>query len=141
MEEAVRRAHNVAFADHWGAIPKTPERWADQQGARSFHPTMSPVTFSTDSGLDPAESVDGYALCGQWGEGELHVSLPATRGRARHEGLAAAFLEGSWRQRNVADTGCLIYRLTPPAPPVQAASTSAGFKAVLTWTVYRGCLD
>lgn len=75
VEEAVRRAHNDAFADHWGAIPKTQERWADQQASRSFRPTMRRIILSTDTGLDSAERVDGYALCGEWVESELTVAL------------------------------------------------------------------
>lgn len=142
VEEAVRRAHNDAFADHWGAIPKTQERWADQQAARSFRPTMSPVIRSTDTGLDPAESVDGYALCGQWVEGELHVSLLGTRRRARHQGLAAALLH--WVVAAAERDGYTMVDLAvDSASPTGAGRVyeRVGFKAVRTWTVHRRYLD
>lgn len=142
LEEAVRRAHNDAFADHWGSIPKTQQRWADQQAARSFRPNMSPVIRSADTGLDPAESVDGYALCGQWVEGELHVSLLGTRRHARHQGLAAALLQ--WVVGAAESDGYKMIDLAvDSASPTGAGRVyeRAGFKAVRTWTVHRRYLD
>ncbi|MDO5628869.1 MAG: GNAT family N-acetyltransferase, partial [Mobilicoccus sp.] len=35
-EEAVRLAHNAAFADHWGSTPSSPERWRDFWSSRSM---------------------------------------------------------------------------------------------------------
>ncbi|MDN5822963.1 MAG: GNAT family N-acetyltransferase [Arthrobacter sp.] len=142
MEEAVRRAHNDAFADHWGAVPKTRERWADQQSARSFRASLSPVVRTRDIGLDPVESVDGYALCGQWAEGEIHVSLLGTRSRARHQGLASALLD--WIVTEAERDGYRMVDLAvDSASPTGAGRVyeRAGFTAVRTWTVHRRQLD
>ena len=58
LYDAVRRAHNAAFADHWGSEPRTPEQW---QAARAmFAPTWSFVA------LDDADRVVGYAVSGRY---------------------------------------------------------------------------
>lgn len=141
-EEAVRRAHNDAFADHWGAVPKTRERWADQQSARSFRPAMSPLIRSTDTSLAPEDSVDGYALCGEWVKGELHVGLLGTRRRARHQGLAAGLLH--WIVSAAERGGYKMVDLAVDSASPTGANRvyeRAGFTAVRTWTVHRRYLD
>jgi mycothiol synthase len=51
-DDAVRRASNAAFADHWGSVPRDPEAWRSEfAGSASFRPDTSFV----------AEDVDGIA--------------------------------------------------------------------------------
>lgn len=57
LDDAVRRAHNEAFADHWGSEPRTPEQWQASQAM--FAPTWSFVA------LDGSE-VAGYAVSGRY---------------------------------------------------------------------------
>ena len=87
-EEAVRIAHNAAFADHWGAMPATPERWHDDWTARSNRRQLSSI------GVDPADPgrVLAYVLAAEWVPRELYVNLVGTVPDARGRGLAAAAL-------------------------------------------------
>jgi hypothetical protein len=41
QSEAVRQAHNDAFATHWGSAPRSEESWADLVGSRTFRPGPS----------------------------------------------------------------------------------------------------
>ncbi|GAA3697807.1 GNAT family N-acetyltransferase [Arthrobacter ginkgonis] len=110
--EAVRLAHNEAFADHWGSTPRTPEAWADMLASRSARPALSRVALAgpqadasagpaaspgpegsgTPAADSPAGAVDSYVLCAEWTPGTLHVNLVGTRRRARGRGLAATLL-------------------------------------------------
>lgn len=87
-EEAVLRAHNAAFADHWGSAPSTPERWHDHWTARSNRLELSTLA------VDPADPgrVLAYVLAAQWVPRELYVNLVGTVPDARGRGLAAAAL-------------------------------------------------
>lgn len=57
LDDAVRRAHNEAFADHWGSEPRTPEQWRASQAM--FAPTWSFVALDGDE-------VAGYAVSGRY---------------------------------------------------------------------------
>jgi len=59
LDDAVRLAHNEAFADHWGSEPRTPEAW--QQGRAMFAPQWSHVALDAETG-----EVAGYALSGRY---------------------------------------------------------------------------
>ncbi len=83
--EAVRAAHNEAFADHWGSAPMTPERWHDFYAGRPARPQFS--TIARDEA-----GVTSYALISQFQPGQLFVDLVGTVPRARGRGLAAAVL-------------------------------------------------
>lgn len=85
-EEAARIAHNAAFADHWGAGPKTPERWHDFWTARSTRHELSTLALDADG------HVLAYVFAGQWVPRELYVDLVGTIPDARGRGLAAAAL-------------------------------------------------
>ncbi|WP_372699591.1 GNAT family N-acetyltransferase [Arthrobacter sp. JSM 101049] len=138
LAEAVRRAHNEAFADHWGSVPRSEEKWADQLASRSFRPALSKVVLSTDSSLDPAERVDAYALCNEWVPGELYVSLVGTRRRARRRGLAALLLGGV--VRSAARSGYRMVDLTVDSESPTGAGRiyeRVGFNPVRTSTVYQ----
>ncbi|MBO3086978.1 GNAT family N-acetyltransferase [Cellulomonas dongxiuzhuiae] len=87
LDDAVRRAHNDVFADHWGSEPRTPEQW--RQGRAMFAPTWSFVA------LDDADRVAGYAVSGRY----------------EHDWAAAGFSSGytellgvrrEWRGRRLA---------------------------------------
>ena len=88
-DDAVRRAHNEAFATHWGSSQRSPEEWQRWfTGDRHFRPDLSFVVLDGDE-------VAAYALCHRYPEeDELHgytsggsaSSAPGRRGgpRARH---------------------------------------------------------
>lgn len=88
--EAVRLAHNEAFADHWGSSAQTPESWGEKVRRRTMRPALSRLA------LDPArerdDAVDAYVLGEVWVPGELYLSLVGTRRRARGRGLATRLL-------------------------------------------------
>lgn len=89
LDEAVRLAHNEAFADHWGSEPRTPEDW---KHGPHFVPEWSFVALADDE-------VVGYTLSGRYeadfpvvgysfGYSELLGVRRAWRGR----GVAVALL-------------------------------------------------
>lgn len=84
--EAVRQAHNAAFADHWGSSAHSPETWNSYWTASSGRPDMSTIAVDDDG------QVLGYVLTGQWVEGELYVNIVGTVPSARGRGLARATL-------------------------------------------------
>lgn len=86
QEEAVRVAHNAAFADHWGSTPASPERWRDSWTARSNRFDVSTLA------VDDEGRVLAYCVAGQWVPRELYVNLVGTVPDARGRGLAAAAL-------------------------------------------------
>lgn len=61
LDDAVRVAHNEAFADHWGSEPQTPETWRHEEA--HFVPSWSFVALDETS--DPPQ-VAGYALSGRY---------------------------------------------------------------------------
>jgi mycothiol synthase len=91
LAEAVRLAHNEAFAEHWGSAPRTEQNWRELVEARAFRPAYSFVSLAADG------TVDAYVLCGQWMPGELYIELVGTRLRARGRGLARACLAATLR--------------------------------------------
>ncbi|MFH5823037.1 GNAT family N-acetyltransferase [Georgenia sp. AZ-5] len=99
LDDAVRRAHNRAFGDHWGSQPHTPESW--RQGRTHFAPAWSFVALDRSS--DRAQ-VAGYIMSGRyeqdwaamgWTEGytEMIGVLPEWRGRH----VASALLTAAMR--------------------------------------------
>jgi ribosomal protein S18 acetylase RimI-like enzyme len=91
LAEAIRLAHNEAFAEHWGSSPRTEQNWREAVDARSFRPACSFVSVAAD-GL-----VDAYLLAFGYVPGELYIGLVGTRPRARGRGLARACLAASLR--------------------------------------------
>jgi mycothiol synthase len=127
LTDATRLAHNDAFATHWGSTAQTAEGWADMVGSRSFRADVSRVLV--EDGV-----VLAYALCGQWVDRELYITLIGTRQQARGQGLArrvltatlaAAAASGSY---DVADLG------VDSANPTGAGAlyASVGFTPVRT---------
>lgn len=97
LDDAVRLAHNEAFADHWGSEPRTRESW--QVGRAMFAPQWSHVAVDEATGEVAAYTVSGryehdWALAGfTSGYTELLGVRRAWRGR----GLAPALLTAAMR--------------------------------------------
>ena len=92
IDDAVRRAHNEAFADHWGSEPMTAEAW--RLRAASFVPGWSRVAVEDASG-----EVAGYLMSARYeqdwpvvGHSFGYTSLLGVRRRWRGRGLAVALL-------------------------------------------------
>ena len=89
LDEAVRLAHNEAFADHWGSEPRTPEDWTH---GPHFVPGWSFVALAGDE-------VVGYTLSGRY-EDDFPVAgfpfgyseLLGVRREWRGRGIAVALL-------------------------------------------------
>jgi mycothiol synthase len=97
VDEAVRVAHNEAFADHWGSEPRTPETWS--HGRSMFAAPWSLVAFDDATG-----EVAGYLLSSRYehdwpilgysaGYTELLGVRRAWRGRGVGTALLAAAME------------------------------------------------
>ncbi|WP_127127554.1 GNAT family N-acetyltransferase [Georgenia sp. SYP-B2076] len=95
LDDAVRHAHNEAFADHWGSQPLTPESWAILH--RELAPTWSKVALAT--GPDGDVDVAGYAMTcrhehawARLGFTEGYTEVLGVRRPYRGQGLARALL-------------------------------------------------
>lgn len=95
LDDAVRRAHNDAFADHWGSEPATPETWL--LGAAAMVPEWSFVAL--ENGDTAAPRVVGYLISSRheqnWpviGYRYGYCDVLGVRRAARGQGLAAALL-------------------------------------------------
>ncbi|QXT63533.1 GNAT family N-acetyltransferase [Tessaracoccus palaemonis] len=81
-EEAVRLAHNAAFADHYGFAPHDVDRWRDLVRGRPARPEFSTLVKGHDG------SVLAYVLAQQYAPHELYIALVGTVREARGRGLA-----------------------------------------------------
>ena len=92
-DEAVRRAHNEAFAGHWGSSERSPDEWAKWfTGNRHFRADLSFVVRDGDE-------VAAYALCQRYpeedepqGYSSAWLSQLGTRTPWRGRGLGTALL-------------------------------------------------
>src|SRR6185437_16009176 len=91
LAEAIRLAHNEAFAEHWGSAPRTEQAWQEVVDARALQPAHSFVGVAADG------TVDAYVMAFSYVPGELYIALVGTRPRARGRGLARACLAASLR--------------------------------------------
>lgn len=96
--EAVRVARNRTFADRWGSIENTPERWrAHMTGSKAFRPQHSYLaTF--DDGPD-AGSIAAFVMAEEFdaetearGYRTGYIALVGTERAARGHGLASVLL-------------------------------------------------
>jgi len=96
--EPVRLARNDAFADHWGSLESSPQRWQAQMvGAQAFRPQQSFVAV-VDSGeragriaaFVMAEEFDAETAARGYRTG--YIALVGTVREARGNGLASALL-------------------------------------------------
>lgn len=132
LSEAVRLAHNDAFATHWGSTSQTPEGWADMISARSTRPADSRVILDEDG------TVLAYAICGQWVDRELYVNLVGTRQSARGRGLGRAVLTATVSDAATSGRYDLIDLGVDSANPTGAGALyeSVGFRAVRTQATF-----
>lgn len=132
LAEAVRLAHNDAFATHWGSTAQSPERWADTLGARSFRADDSRVLLGED------DEVLAYVLAGQWVDRELYISLVGTRQAARGQGLARAVLSAAVADAAASGRYDLVDLGVDSANPTGADAlyASIGFTPVRTQATY-----
>ncbi|MBP2414921.1 ribosomal protein S18 acetylase RimI-like enzyme [Arthrobacter stackebrandtii] len=90
MNEAVRLAHNEAFADHWGSEPRSPEQWAVQMAHEHLRRDLSTVALDAASG-----EVAGYQIA------TVDLDMAAESGRA--EGYTELLgVRRAWRGRGIA---------------------------------------
>lgn len=97
--EAVRQAHNEAFADHWGSQPVDPTRWAEQLGR-----SASRVSWSWVALEEASSEVVGYATNSAYeqdwesqGYSEGWTDRLGVRTGWRGQGIAKALLGASMR--------------------------------------------
>ncbi len=96
LDEAVRRAHNESFAEHWGSEPLSTERWARWlSGTENFLPDASFVVLD-------GEEVVGYTMNAaypeEWeglGHSEGWINGLGTRPAWRGRGIASALIARS----------------------------------------------
>ena len=98
-DEAIRLAHNDAFADHWGSQPQTAETW---RHGPHFVPGWSLVALAdvpADDGGPAREEVVGYLVSGRYeqdwsvvGYTFGYVDLLGVRAHWRKKGVAVALL-------------------------------------------------
>jgi mycothiol synthase len=101
LDEAVRLAHNEAFAEHWGSQPRDEEAWRDGiTGHRTFRRDWSRVVIDAteheaDGRLPVAGYVASFAFRQDWdalGYSQGWVGLIGVRTAWRGRGLAPALL-------------------------------------------------
>ncbi len=103
LDEAVRAAHNEAFADHWGSQPRTAENWARTvTGHRDFRPGWSFVVLDeTSATAAPASEpvVAAYTLSAAYpqdwaarGRSEGYTTHLGVRRAHRRRGLGRLLL-------------------------------------------------
>lgn len=102
-DEAVRAAHNEAFADHWGSEPRSADDWRLWvTGHRNFRPDLSLLALDGDE-------VAGYLLAAYYpqdaeasGLREAWVNTVGVRRPWRRRGCAAALLTANMRAATAA---------------------------------------
>nr|WP_239579034.1 GNAT family N-acetyltransferase [Microlunatus panaciterrae] len=105
LSEGVRRAHNEAFADHWGSQPVDRTRWQEQLVRADARPEWSWVALDGETG-----EVTGYAMNAAYrqdwdaqGYSEGWTDRLGVRRAWRGRGIARALLCAS--MRSFADAG------------------------------------
>jgi ribosomal protein S18 acetylase RimI-like enzyme len=105
-DEAVRLAHNEAFAGHWGSQPRDEEFWRTSiTEHRTFRRgwsfvVLDPTQPSADGHAEVAAYLASHAYPQDWeslGCSQGHVGLVGVRPRWRKRGLAPALLVAALR--------------------------------------------
>jgi mycothiol synthase len=110
-DDAVRRAHSEAFADHWGATPPDEQRWSHSYtGMRAFRPDLSRVILAGDE-------VVAYLLAYFW-------EADAAASGVREAFVGQLGVRSPWRRRGLG--GLLL------ADVLRAARTAGFERSVLT---------
>lgn len=98
-DDAVRQAHNEAFAEDWGSAPHTPESWS--QGRASFAPEWSFVVLDRSNDRSP---VAGYLLSERYeqdwpslGYSEGYIDVLGVRRPWRGKRVATVLLTAAMR--------------------------------------------
>lgn len=103
-DEAVRAAHNVAFAQHWGSGRVDASAWRSQRTAvSSFRPAQSAVALDGDAVVAYVLSYEYPTGPGQ--ERDLYVSTVGTVPQHRGRGLAGLLLTRVLREAQSAGYG------------------------------------
>lgn len=89
-EEAVRVAHERAFADHWGSGPISAEAWHERWVSRAARRGLSSIAVARGGEHD--DQVVAYVMVGQWVDREAYVNIVGTLAPFRGRGLAATCL-------------------------------------------------
>lgn len=100
IDDAVRLAHNEAFADHWGSEPHTPESWTHH--GSHFVPAWSFAVVTGPDGTTGAPEVVAYLVSSRteqdWpvrGYSFGYTDLLGVRPAYRGTGLAVALLRAA----------------------------------------------
>ncbi len=92
-DEAVRLAHQEAFAGHWGSTPPDPDRWRHWfTGSRAFRPDISLIVLDGDDVAAYLLSYFYAADAEATGIREAWVGQLATRAPWRRRGLGTLLL-------------------------------------------------
>jgi mycothiol synthase len=141
-DDAVRQAHNEAFAEDWGSAPQTPESWAE--GRSSFAPEWSFVVLDRSNDRSP---VAGYLLSDRYeqdwpalGYSEGYIDVLGVRRAWRGKRVATVLLTAAMRA--YADDGIQYAGL---GVDTDNPSGAVGIFAALGFEPTRGsamyCLD
>ncbi|WP_246657792.1 GNAT family N-acetyltransferase [Arthrobacter yangruifuii] len=100
ISDAVRRAHNEAFQDHWGSEPRNKERWGFTVGHPEFRPQWSFAVLDTGSGEVAAYQLASFDPEGKeiHGYTEGYTMLLGVRRGWRGRKLAPAMLREAMRR-------------------------------------------
>lgn len=90
LDDAMRRAHGEAFADHWGSEERSPEAWQQwYTGHRSFRADLSHVAVEEATGEVAGQVlVAAYPQDWEVGPREAWVTQVGTRPSWRRRGVA-----------------------------------------------------
>lgn len=132
--EPARLARNAAFADHWGSLQTSPERWqANLIGSSAFRPEHS---FVAECAGEPERGLAGFVFAEEFeadrqarGYRVGYIALVGTVREARGRGLASALL--SHQLRSLADGGFRMAELNVDADSPTGAGriyARAGFR-------------
>jgi mycothiol synthase len=102
-DDAVRRAHSEAFADHWGATPPDEQRWSHSYtGMRAFRPDLSRVVLADDEVVAYLLSYFWEADAAATGVREAFVGQLGVRPAWRRRGLGELLLADALRAARAA---------------------------------------
>ncbi len=100
ISDAIRRAHNDAFRDHWGSEPRDEESWHFTITHPEFKPDWSIAVMDTSSGEIAAYQMASFnaASAERVGRREGYTELLGVRRQWRGHRLAPALLAESMRR-------------------------------------------
>jgi mycothiol synthase len=93
LDDAVRRAHGQAFADHWGSVPPDEQRWGQWfTGSQGFRPSISWVVLDGEQIAAYVLSYFYEADAAATGVREAYIGQIGTQRAWRRRGLGALLL-------------------------------------------------